>query len=174
MFGFLKRKPAPARFAVEPKPGHSGPDGAANRNADEAIAALSDALGLDLDFGPGLIFAPSLWNIPDVGDMLRRNGLEANMVGNRIALLKSPATVAALAQMPKDHSMRKILYESRFGAVLFNPDAENGYSDELVGMQRGQLTEWARREDLTEEGRHYAVMDLHRFSFELMAGRVSL
>jgi hypothetical protein len=170
MFGRKKVQPAPQSFAPQPRPSQSG----ANDGADAAIAMLSQALGLDLDFESGFIFAPSLWNDPAIGPMLEMVGLKPNMVGNRIALLKSPVTVAKLAAMAPDDPLRGVLEKARTGMVLYNPDAENGYADGLVAMQRKQLREFATRPDLTDRARHYATLDLMRFSEEIMLGKVKL
>ena len=89
MFGRRKIQPEPSRFAVEPRTSHAGADGVSNQQVDAALTQLSNILGLDLDFGRAYIFAPRLWQIPQVGEMLRAAGIEANMGGNMLQLLKS-------------------------------------------------------------------------------------
>ncbi len=170
MFGRKKVQPAPQRFAPQPRPSQSG----AHDGADEAIAMLSQALGLDLDFESGYIFAPSLWDDPAIGPMLNGLGIRPNMAGNRVALLKSPATVAKLAAMDPADPLRGVLQQARFGLVLYNPAAENGYADGLVQMQREKLREFATRTDIRNEARKYATFDLMMFSEELMLGKVKL
>lgn len=170
MFGRKKVQPAPQRFAAEPRPSQSG----GNDGADAAIAMLSQTLGLDLDFESGFIFAPSLWDDPAIGPMLERIGLKPNMMGNILALLKSPATVARLAGTSPDDPLRTALEKARFGMVLYNPDAENGYADGLVAMQRQKLREFATRTDISEEARKYATLDLMMFSESVMRGKVKL
>ncbi|ASJ90830.1 hypothetical protein [Porphyrobacter sp. CACIAM 03H1] len=163
-------RPEPQRFAPEPRPSQSG----ANDGADAAIAMLSQALGLDLDFESGFIFAPSLWTDPAIGPMLERNGLKPHMAGNRLALLKSPSTIAKLLAMDPESPLRSALEKARFGMVLYNPDAENGYADGLVALQREKLHEYATRADLSEEARKYATIHLMMFSEEVMRGKVKL
>ncbi|MBY0282683.1 MAG: hypothetical protein K2W81_01815 [Sphingomonas sp.] len=170
MFGRKKPKPEPMRFAPQPRPSQSG----ANDGADEAIALLSQALGLDLDFGSAFIFAPSLWHDRAIGAMLTGLGLQPNMAGNRIALLKSPVSVAKLAAMKADSPLRSTLESARFGVNLYNPDAENGYHDGLVVMQAEKLREFATRSDLSDHARKYATFDLMMFSEGVMMGKVKL
>lgn len=170
MFGRKKAQPA-LRFANDPRPSHSGPDGRSNQGADAAIAALSEAVGLDLEFGTAYIFAASHWQIPDVGDMLRTAGIEPNMKGNTLQLLKSPASVAKLKGMPEDHPLRAALVEVGFGIALYDPDAENGYSDGLVTMQAKTLKDFASKYD-DPKARRYAVYDFHSWSGDVMKGKV--
>jgi hypothetical protein len=170
MFGRKKVQPAPQRFAPQPRPSQSG----ANDGADAAIAMLSQALGLDLDFESGFIFAPCLWDDPVIGPMLGRIGLKPHMMGNILALPKSPATVAKLAALRPDDPLRTALDQARFGFVLYNPAAANGYADGLVTMQREKLREFATRTDIPDRAREYATLDLMRFSEELMRGKVKL
>lgn len=170
MFGRKKVQPAPQRFAPQPRPSQSG----ANYGADAAIAMLSQALGLDLDFESGYVFAPSLWDDPAIGPMLERIGLKPHMMGNILALPKSPVTVAKLAAMSPDDPLRTALDQARFGTVLFNPDAENGYAVGLVAMQREKLREFATRTDISDKAREYATFDLMMFSENLMRGKVKL
>ena len=106
--------------------------------------------------------------------MLTRIGLKPNQLGNRIALLKSPASVAKIAAMPADDPIRTVLGKSRFGVMLYNPDAENGYADELLDMQREKLREFATRPDLTDDARKYATLHLMMFSEEVLMGKVAL
>ena len=173
MFGRKKSQPEPLRFASDPRPAHSGPDGASAQGVDAAIAVLSEALGVDLDFGTAYIFAPSHWRIPGVGDMLRTAGMEANMKGNVLQLLKSPASVAKLNALPPGAPLREALEQCGFGMVLYNPDAGNGYSDGLATMQANALKGFALEYD-GAEARRYAVFDLHRWSGEMMRGKVKL
>jgi hypothetical protein len=170
MFGRKKVQPAQQRFAPQPCPSQSG----AHDGADAAISRLSEALGLDLDFEHGYIFAPSLWDDPAIGPMLGKVGIQPNMVGNRLALIKSPVTVAKVAAMSPDDPLLDVLVKSRFGLVLYNPHAENGYDDGLVTMQRNQLRQFATRPDLSDEARRYATFDLMMFSQEVMQGKVKL
>lgn len=170
MFGRKKPTPEPMRFAPQPRPSQSG----ANDGADEAIAMLSQALGLDLDFGTAFIFAPTHWADPAIGSMLTGLGIQPNMGGNRIALLKSPVSVAKLAAMDPESPLRSALASARIGVNLYNPDAENGYNDGLIVMQREKLREFATRPDLTDNARKYATFDLMHFSEEVMMGKVKL
>lgn len=172
MFGRKKPQPQPQpqRFAPQPRPSQSG----ANDGADEAIAMLSQALGLDLDFESGFIFAPCLWDDPLIGPLLTMIGIHPHMRGNILALPKSPATVARLAQMSPDDPLRCALDKARFGMVLYNPDAANGYADGLVAMQREKLREFATRVDISDKAREYATLDLMMFSENLMRGKVKL
>lgn len=172
MFGRKKPQPQPEpmRFASLPRPSQSG----ANDGADEAIAMLSQMLGVDLDFGSAFIFAPSHWNDPAIGTMLTGLGLQPNMEGNRIALLKSPVSVAKIAAMEADSPLRSALNSARIGVSLYNPDAENGYNDGLAVMQREKLREFATRSDLNDHARKYATFDLMMFSEEVMMGKVKL
>ncbi|WP_066532406.1 hypothetical protein [Erythrobacter sp. CCH5-A1] len=170
MFGRKKVQHPPQRFAPQPRaPQPGGSDG-----ADAAIAMLSQALGLDLDFHSGFIFAPCLWDDPAIGPMLERIGLKPHMMGNILALPKSPVTVARLATMSPEDPLRKVLDEARFGVVLYNPEAANGYHDGLVAMQREKLREFATRTDISDEARKYATLDLMMFSENLMRGKVKL
>ena len=130
MFGRKKVQPAQQRFAPQPRPSQSG----GHDGADAAIAMLSQSLGLDLDFESGFIFAPSLWDDPAIGPMLEQIGLKPHMMGNILALLKNPATVAKLAALSPDDPLRTALDQARFGMVPYNPAAENGYADGLVAM----------------------------------------
>jgi len=173
VFGRKTSQPERLRFASDPRPSHSGPDGAYNQGADAAIAALSEALGLDLDFGTAYIFAPSHWQIPEVGDMLRTAGIEPNMKGNVLQLLKSPASVAKLNALPPGASVREALEECGFGMVLYNPDAENGCSDGLAEMQAKTLKGFAS-EYGDVKARAYAVFDFHSWSSDVMKGKVKL
>ena len=173
MFGRKKSQPEPLRFASDPRPAHSGPDGASAQGTDAAIAVLSEALGVDLDFGTAYIFAPSHWQIPGVGDMLRTAGMEANMKGNVLQLLKSPASVAKLNALPPGAPLREALDQCGFGMMLYNPDAENGCSDGLATMQAQTLKGFAIEYD-SAEARRYAVFDFHRWSGEVMKGKVKL
>lgn len=174
MFGRKGLKTEPSRFAAEPRPEPEAADGQMDANVDAAIAMLSQAIGIDLDFDNAYLFAPSLWNIPQIGAMLTRIGLRPDQAGNRIALLKNPASVAKIAAMPADDPIRTVLSKSRFGVVLYNPDAENGYADGLLDMQREKLWEFATRPDLTEDARKYATFDLMMFSEGLLMGKVAL
>lgn len=173
MFGRKKSPPAPPRFASEPRPAYSGPDGQRDKRVDATLAELSNALGLDLDFGTAYIFAPSHWQIPEVGDMLRTAGIESNMRGNLLQLLKSPASVAKLSAMPPDSPLREALERAGFGMVLYNPDAENGFADGLAQMQAQTLKGFAK-EYPGDEARSYAVFDLLRYSSDVMKGKVKL
>ncbi len=170
MFGRKKPTPEPMRFAPQPRPSQSGADD----GADEAVAMLSQALGLDLDFGSAFIFAPSHWRDPAIGAMLIGLGLQPNMAGNRIALLKSTVSVAKLAAMEPSSPLRTALENARFGVNLYNPDAENGYNDGLVTLQREKLHEFATRTDISDNARKYATFDLMHFSQEVMMGKVRL
>ncbi|WP_310469088.1 hypothetical protein [Sphingomonas sp.] len=174
MFGRKVVQSAAPRFAADPRPSHSGPDGELNRNIDSALASLSDALGLDLDFGTAYIFAPSHWQIPRVGDMLRSAGIEANMRGNVLQLLKSPASVAKLSAMAPDAPLRATLEKSGFGMVLYNPDCENGFSDNLASMQAEALKGFATDYAGNAQAQTYALFDLHRWSGDVMKGRVKV
>jgi hypothetical protein len=173
VFGRKTSQPAPLRFASDSRPSHSGPEGASVEGADAAIATLSEALGLDLDFGTAYIFAPSHWQIPGVGDMLRTAGIEPNMKGNVLQLLKSPASVATLNALPPGAPLREALEQSGFGMVLYNPDAENGCSDGLATMQASTLKGFASKYD-GAEARRYAVFDFHSWSSDVMKGKVKL
>ena len=173
MFGRKTSQPERLRFASDPRPSHSGPDGAYGRAADATIAALSEALGLDLDFGTAYIFAPSHWQIPGIGDMLRTAGIEPNMRGNVLQLLKSPVSVAKLNALPPGAPLREALEQCGFGMVLYNPDAENGCSDGLATMQAETLKGFAAKYD-GAEARRYAVFDFHKWSSEVMKGKVKL
>jgi len=170
MFGRKKVQHPPQRFAPQPRASQSG----AIDGADQAIAMLSQALGLDLDFESGFIFAPCLWDDPAIGPMLERIGLKPHMMGNILALPKSPATVARLAAMSPDDPLRSALDGARFGTVLYNPDAANGFADGLVAMQREKLREFATRTDISDEARRYATLDLMMWSENLMRGKVKL
>jgi hypothetical protein len=128
---------------------------------------------LDLDFGPAYIFAPSHWQIPEVGDMLRTAGIEPNMKGNMLQLLKSPASVAMLKGMPEDNPLRAALGEVGFGIALYDPDAENGYSDGLVTMQATTLQGFASKYD-GPQARRYAVFDFHSWSGDVMKGKIKI
>lgn len=178
MFGRKKVQPAPPhaaprRFAADPRPAHAGPSGAANHGVDAAIAGLSEAVGLDLDFATAYIFAPGLWRIAEVGDMLTAAGIEPAMRGNTLQLLKSPASVAALAAMPPDAPLRRTLEECGFGTVLHAPDAENGCSDGLAQMQAATLRGFAAKYP-GAEARRYAVYDFHRWSADVLKGKVTI
>lgn len=172
MFGRKKVQPENLRFAADPRPAHSAPDGEMDRNVDAVIAQLSEALGLDLDFGTAYIFAPSHWQIPEVGEMLRTAGIESNMRGNVIQLLKSPASVAKLQAMPPESPLREVLEQSGFGAMLYNPDAENGFNDGLVTMQANTLKGFAAQ--YQGEARAYAVYDFHKWSGDVLKGKVKI
>lgn len=173
MFGRKKVQPAPLRFASDPSPSHTGPAGAANQGVDNAVAIMSSAIGLDLDFGQAFIFAPSHWQIPGVGEMLSTAGMESNMRGNIIQLLKSPASVAKLSAMPVDAPLRLVLEKSGISAMLYSPDARNGYSDQLADMQADALKGFVAEYD-GAEARRFAVFDLHRWSNEVMKGKIKL
>jgi hypothetical protein len=161
MFGRKKIRPAPVQFGVDPKPSYSGPAGASIQAVDGAIAALSEAVGLDLDFGRAYIFAPSHWEIPKLGAMLTTAGIEPNMAGNTLQLLKSPASVMKLSRLPEEDALRSTLEQCGFGLMLYDPDAENGFSDGLAKMQADALKGFAS-EYPSAEARHYAVFDLHK------------
>lgn len=174
MFGRKKVTPSTHGLANQSRPS-SGQDAVDQGDGvDAAIAIMSKAIGLDLDFGMGYIFAPSLWNDPASGVMLDQNGLKPNMRGNTLALLKNPVSVGKLAAMERDSPLRAALASARIGVALYNPDAENGYADGLVAMQRQKLREFATRTDISDRARHYATMDLMRFSEEVMLGQVKL
>ena len=173
MFGRKKSQPERLRFASDPRPSHAGPDGAHIQGADAAIAALSEALGMDLDFGTAYIFAPSHWRIPGVGDMLRTAGIEPNMKGNVLQLLKSPASVAKLTALPPGSPVREALEKCGFGMVLYNPDAENGCSNSFATMQASTLKGFASEYD-GAEARRYAVFDFHSWSSDVLKGKVKL
>jgi hypothetical protein len=158
------------RYAPQPRPSQGG----ATDRVDEAIAMLSEAMGLDLDFESGFIFAPSLWNDPLIGPMLERVGLRPNMAGNILALPKSPATIAKVLAMDPESPLRGALENARFGMVLYNPEAENGYADGLVAMQREKLREYATRTDISDKAREYATIHLMMFSEDVMRGKVKL
>ncbi|WP_143738142.1 hypothetical protein [Erythrobacter donghaensis] len=106
--------------------------------------------------------------------MLERNGLKPHMMGNILALPKSPATVAKLATLSPDDPLREALVKARFGLVLYNPAAENGYADGLVGLQRQKLREFATRTDISDEARKYAIFDLMMFSQDVMQRKVKI
>ena len=173
MFGRKKSQPVPLRFANDPRPAHTGPDGEVAQKADAVIAALSEATGVDLDFGIAYIFAPGLWQIPGIGDMLRTAGIEPNMKGNVLQLLKSPVSVAKVNALPPDAPLREALEQCGFGMVLYNPDAENGCSDGLATMQANTLKGLAIEYD-GAEARRYAVFDLYGWSRDIMKGKVKL
>ena len=170
MFGRKKPTPEPMRFAPQPRPAQTDADD----GVDKAIAIMSQAIGVDLDFGSATIFAPSLWHDPDIGPMLEEIGLKPNMRGNMLGLLKSPTSVAKLSAMDPETPLRTALAESRIGVALYDPAAENGYHNGLIEMQRKQLREFATRPDYTERARHYATIDLLRFSEQIMLGKVKL
>ena len=173
MFGRKISQPVPRRFASDPRPAHSGPDGAFAQGADAAIAVLSEALGVDLDFGTAYIFAPSHWQIPGIGEMLRTAGMAPNARGNVLQLLKSPVSVAKVNALPPDAPLREALEQCGFGTVLYNPDAENGCSDGLATMQADTLKGLAIEYD-GAEARRYAVFDLYGWSRDIMKGKVKL
>jgi hypothetical protein len=172
MFGRKKVQPT-LRFANDPRPSHFGPDGRSNQGADAAIATLSEALGLDLDFGTAYIFAPNHWQNPEVGDMLRTAGIEPNMKGNVLQLLKSPASVAKLNRMPEDNPLRTALVEVGFGMMLYDPDVENGCSDGLARMQAKTLEGFASKYD-SPDARRYAVYDFHQWSGDVIKGKIKI
>lgn len=172
MFGRKKVKPQP-QPAPRSVPADMSPE-EMDRRTDDAIGVLSEALGINLDFDIGSIFAPCLWDDPEIGALLRKVGLEPNMAGNKMSLLKDERSLRTLLQRPKDDPVREALASSGFGMVLFNPAAANGYADGLVTMQREKLREFAQRTDLSDEAREYAVWDLMRFTSEVMKGNVPL
>jgi hypothetical protein len=174
MFGRKKSPPGHLRFAPDPQPSHSTPGGESNRNIDAAISQLSEKLGLDLDFGTAYIFCPSHWRIPAVGEMLRTAGIEANMMGNVLQLLKSPASVAKMQAMKPEDPIRQVLERSGFGMVLYNPDAENGCSDGLAQMQAETLRGFAADYRGNTQAQTYAVFDLHKYSADVLKGHVKL
>lgn len=141
---------------------------------DAVIASLSQSLGIDLDFDIAYIFAPSLWFDPAVKRLIDLTGMQPESRGNKISLLRNPASVAHFAQLSPEEPLRQALINSGFGMVQYNPIAANGFNDQLTEMQRGQLSEWASRTDLSDEGRMYAVINLHRFSSEVLKGNVAL
>ena len=172
MFGRKQVQPSTQCSAPQPRPSGQGVTNQGG-DADAAIAALSQAIGLDLDFEMAYIFAPSLWRIPGVGAMLTDVGLAHNMRGNTLQLLKNPQTVATLAERAHDDPLRAVLEKSRIGVALYNPDAENGYSDGLIGMQ-AKILAGIFTDCPGDRARHYAVFDLHKFSTDVMLGKVKL
>ena len=173
MFGRKIVQPASLRFASDPRPAHAAPGGGMDEGVDAAIASLSEALGLDLDFGTAYIFAPSHWQIPEVGNMLSTAGLEPNMKGNMIQLLKSPASVAKLNALPPGNSLREVLEQAGFGMLLYDPHAANGCSDGLAAMQASTLKGFVAQYD-DPEARRYAVFNLHMWSADVMKGKAKL
>jgi hypothetical protein len=173
MFGRKKIQPTRLRFASDPRPSHNGPDRDLDRRVDSAIAALSEALGLDLEFGTAYIFAPSLWHNARVGDMIRNVGIVPNMVGNTVQLLRSPASVAKVNAMPPDHQIRALLKQAGFGITLHDPHAENGYASGMIGMQAKVLSGFLDK-GYSEEALHYAVLDLHKWSRDVISGEIEI
>lgn len=167
MFGRKQVQSPTPRHAAQPRSSNQVGD------ADAAIAALSQALGLDLDFGMAYIFAPNLWRIPGVGDMLTTAGIHHNARGNILQLLKNPATVATLAARSHDDRLRAVLEQSRIGIAFHDPHAENGYDNGLIAMQAKALA-GIYRDCPGDEARRYAVFDLHMFSTNVMLGKVKL
>lgn len=173
MFGrkIVNRRPEP--FLIEPCRSHNETNDNVRRSTDDALSVVSQRFGFDVDFGTAYIFAPSHWRIAEVGLMLSRAGMESNARGNVIPLLRSPASVATLNSMSPDSPIRKALEQLGFGMVLFDPDVENGFSDEFSKMQAQTLTDMAAKYH-EPRSRQLAVFDLHRFSSEVMKGRVKI
>ena len=140
---------------------------------DNAIAMLSQALGINLNFQVGSIFSPALWQDPVIGPLLSRSGLEANMRGNKISLLIDPVSVSTIAARSPEDPLRQSLENAGFGMVLYNGMASNGFNDGLTDMQRGELQKIAAS-PASDEAKKYAVFNLHMFSGDVMKGKIKL
>ena len=145
-----------------------------DERTDDAIASLSRALRIDLDFDIAYVFAPSLWFDPSIKRMIDLTGIQPESRGNKMSLLKNPQSVARFAALSPDEPLRQALVASGFGMVQHNPLAANGYNDQLAAMQQKQLKEWAGRSELSDDACMYAVIHLHKFSTEVMQGKVPL
>ena len=167
MFG---KKIGSQRFFSEPRMSLSGKNGSFDEETDQIISVLSETFELDLDFDAAHIFSAKHWNDPQIGPMLSRAGMESEMRGNKLPLLMSPRSLMIFKSLPASHPIRQLLEESGFGTHLFDPHAENGFSDEIAETQR-RILKGLAEEYPQHEAQRYAVFDFHAYSKDFLLGR---
>ena len=157
----LAQAPAPAQTAIE------------ENGTEAALALLSQALGVDLDFDMAYIFAPSLWSDPRIGPELDAVPLRAEMAGNKMALLRNAALADELRQRPAGDALKEALLASGIGLYPFDRGRPGGFDEGKTRFQHTELLKIAAS-PASAEAHRYAVLNLHQWSHRLMRGEIQL
>jgi hypothetical protein len=142
-------------------------------STEAALAMLSQALGVDLDFDIAYIFAPVLWSDPRIGPELDAVPLKAEMAGNKMALLRNPAVAEQFRQRPAGDPMKEALLAAGFGLYPFDRGKPGGFDDGKTRFQQAELLKIAAS-PASAEAHRYAVLNLHEWSYRLMRGEIQL
>ena len=140
---------------------------------DAALAMLSQALGVDLDFDMAYIFAPSLWADPRIGPELDATGLKPEMAGNRMALFRNSAFAGELRARPAGDPMKEAVLAAGFGLAPFDRGRPGGFDEGKTRFQHDQLLKIAASPASAEAHRH-AVLNLFDWSHRLMKGEIAV
>jgi hypothetical protein len=150
----------PAAQADQP-PGEPG--------VEAAIAMLSQAFGVDLDFEFAYVFAPSLWADPRIGRELDAAELRPEMRGNKMPLFKDAAFADRLRRGPAADPIRQAVLAAGFGLERFDPGKRGGFDEGKTKFQREQLEKIAAS-PASAFAKKAAVMNLFDWSIRLMQG----
>lgn len=155
--------------SAPPSPGVPAGQPAEEPGVEAAIAMLSQALGVDLDFEFAYVFAPSLWADARIGRELDAAELRPEMRGNKMPLFRDAAFAERLRRAPTSDPLRQAVLEAGFGLEPFDCGRPGGFDAGKTAFQREQLEKIAAS-PASAQAKSYAVLNLFDWSIRLMQG----
>lgn len=148
-------------------------DGApSDEQVDDALAMLSEILGINVNFQMGYVFDPVLWEDPRIAEVIGYAGINPDTQLNRKGML-TDREVAAQLRADKDNPIRASLLASEVGLVPYDRGQPGGFSNGITDFHRNELLKIAAA-DASEEGKKYAVLNLFDWSIRLIEGEIEI
>jgi hypothetical protein len=141
--------------------------------ADDALALLSQMLGVNLNFYVSYIFDPSLWQDPRLAAELTNAGIQPQMNGNRKPMLADAQVAARMRAAAKDDPIRQSLVAAGIGLVPYDPGKPGGFDAGKTAFHRSELAKIASS-PASAEGKRYAVLNLFDWTIRLIEGEIEM